>query len=196
MFIELTDHLRCPLEHPEGYLVLLPESVVDRQVKAGHLGCPACGWNTDFTDGVVDFGGAPPTAQSTSLTADAIEAFLGLSGPGGYVVLAGAATAPAADLADRLPGIHVVLVNPVDFPAPPPASRLRAARLPLKTGSMRGVVLGGDRSGDPYWVREAARVTLPGLRIVGEGAPPAADDLEVLAEGGGAWVGRKKALVR
>ena len=25
MFIELTDHLRCPEDHEEAYLVLLPE---------------------------------------------------------------------------------------------------------------------------------------------------------------------------
>jgi hypothetical protein len=99
-------------------------------------------------------------------------------------------------VAGRLAGIHVVLVNPVAFASPPPASRLRAGRLPLKTGSMRGVVLGGDQGGDPHWVREAVRVTLPGLRIVGEGNPPALDELELLAEGGGAWVGRKKAILR
>ena len=37
MFIELTDHLRCPGDHDEAYLVLLPDSVVQRSVQSGEL---------------------------------------------------------------------------------------------------------------------------------------------------------------
>ena len=192
MFIELTDHLRCPANHPEAYLVLLPDQVVGRDVVAGHLGCPICGWNTDFTAGVVDFGGGGPPSGSTRLSADAIEAFLGLSGPGGYAAVCGAATSAIPELTTALPGVRFVAVNP-----PPgrsgelPASVLRGARLPLKTGSMRGVVLDDALGSDESWVREAIRVTLPGLRVIGEGPAPGVDGLEILATGGGAWVARK-----
>ena len=51
----------------------------------------------------------------------------------------------------------------------PGISVLRGGRLPLKSSSMRGVVLGSPFGGDPAWVGEAARVVLPGLRVVGRG---------------------------
>jgi hypothetical protein len=38
LFIELTDYLRCPRDHAEAYLVLLPDEVVDRGVRSGELG--------------------------------------------------------------------------------------------------------------------------------------------------------------
>jgi hypothetical protein len=192
MFIELTDHLRCPTDHPEAYLVLLPDKVVGRNVVTGHLGCPLCGWNTDFTAGAVDFGGGRPASSSTRLTADAIEAFLGLGGPGGYVALAGAATSLIPELTSTMPGVQFVAVNPPSgVGGDLPASVLLGGRLPLKTGSMRGVVLDADLGKEEHWVREAMRVTLPGLRIVGEGPEPAIKGLEILATGGGAWVARK-----
>jgi len=43
MYIELTDHLRCPENHEERFLVLLPDRVEDRSVRTGQLGCPVCG---------------------------------------------------------------------------------------------------------------------------------------------------------
>ena len=54
---------------------------------------------------------------------------------------------------------------------------------------MRGVVLGAPYGGDPAWVAEAARVVLPGLRVVGEGADPAREVIELMATAGGVWVG-------
>ena len=43
MFIELTDILRCPAEHEENVLVLLPDGVLDRRVgrhAAGRVAVP------------------------------------------------------------------------------------------------------------------------------------------------------------
>ena len=42
MFIELTDHLRCPADHDESFLVLLPLDLAGRDVVQGTLGCPVC----------------------------------------------------------------------------------------------------------------------------------------------------------
>jgi hypothetical protein len=57
---------------------------------------------------------------------------------------------------------------------------------------MRGVVLSRPFADDPHWIREAARVVLPGLRIVGEGKDPPAEIVELLATAGGVWVGTGK----
>ena len=192
MFIELTDHLRCPIEHEERYLVLLPDRIEDRSVREGRLGCPVCGRTFVLDDGALDLtdAGAPVPARSDSaITADAVGALAGIGGPGGYLVLVGAPAADWRAVAEQVPKVGLVAVNPGPGTADEPGvSVIRAARLPLKSRSMRGVVLGPPYGGDPLWVAEAARVVLPGLRVVGEGSAPDAL-IELMASAGGVWVG-------
>jgi uncharacterized protein YbaR (Trm112 family) len=193
MFIELTDHLRCPSPHAEQFLVLLPGAMDGRRVVGGSLGCPVCGRVYGIAEGVADFGDGTPTDGRTAITAEALAAFLGVSGPGGYVALAGGVTALAPELAALLPGVRVALVNPPAGVADSPvASVLRAARLPLKSSSMRGVALGADAAADPAWVADAVRAVLPGLRVVVEGGGEAPEGVEVLAHSAECWVGKKQ----
>lgn len=190
MFIELTDHLRCPADHEEQFLILLPEVVEQRWVRSGDLGCPVCGRAFRITDGIFDLGDAAPlAAPPTALGGDAIAALSGLGGPGGYLVLVGGAAAQADQVGEKVAGVGLVAVNP-DPPRPDGGgvSVIRGGRLPLRSSSMRGVVLGPGYADDPLWVAEAARVTLPGLRIVGEGVVPERGDLDVLATAEGCWV--------
>jgi hypothetical protein len=191
MFIELTDHLRCLGGHEEAYLVMLPDRMEGREVRAGHLGCPVCGWSTSFTEGIVEFGGGRWSDAATILTGEAVQALLGLSGPGGYVALAGSAAAVIPELERLMPGIALVAVNPPIALADAGTSILRGHDLPLKASSMRGVVLGRDLAGDPAWLASAVRATLPGLRVVGEGDPPALPGIELLGTAAGVWVSRK-----
>jgi hypothetical protein len=193
MFIELTDHLRCPVEHEEQYLVLLPEVMDGRRVVSGDLGCPVCGRVVRVDQGIADFGDAAPAAGESSLTAEALAAFLGISGPGGYVALAGGLTALAPGLALLLPGVRLVLVNPeINALDSESGSVLRAGRLPLKSSSMRGVAVGADLAAQASWVDDAARAVLPGLRLVAEGGTPPAEGVEVLGLAGGVWVAKKR----
>ena len=193
MFIELTDYLRCPVEHEEQYLVLLPDRIEDRSVREGRLGCPVCGRTFVVADGVLDVTDpAAPAAETTetTLTAEAVAALAGLGGPGGYLVLAGAPADAWQAVAEQVPKVGLVAVNPAPTTRDEPGvSVIRASRLPLKSRSMRGVVLGRPYGGDPVWVREAARVVLPGLRVVGEGVEPPRDVIELMATAGGVWVG-------
>jgi hypothetical protein len=201
VFIELTDHLRCPAAHDEAFLVLLPGPVNDRSVRSGTLGCLACGREYPIVDGVAVFGAgrreggrAGRTEPSDgSVGTEAIAAFLGLSGPGGYVALVGESARFAPGLAALMPGVHFVAVNPPQEVVESAAvSLLRSPSLPLKTGSMRGVVLGHDHA-DPRWQADAARAVLPGLRVVGEGTPPGlSEGLDLLAAAGGWWVGKRR----
>jgi hypothetical protein len=122
----------------------------------------------------------------------ALAAFLGLGGPGGYVAVIGGEPAAVANLAAEVPGVHFVLVNPsADDGGPPGMSLLRAGSIPIKSRSLRGVLLLPSFSADPAWQEEAARVLLPGLRAVGSGPPPGIGSLELLAAAGGWWVARK-----
>jgi uncharacterized protein YbaR (Trm112 family) len=191
MFIELTDYLRCPADHAESNLVLLPDEMHERSVRAGRLGCPVCGRTYVLTDGVLDLGGGEAAIpDDTLLTPDALSALVGLSGPGGYMVLVGSPAAAWREVAGRNRGVGLVAVNPPpDVADEPGISVLRSAVLPLKSRSMRGVVLGSPFGGDPRWVGEAARVVLPGLRVAGEGPVPDPSTLELMAAAGGAWVG-------
>jgi len=193
VFIELTDHLRCPLDHPERFLVLLPSRMEGRRVLTGELGCPVCGRVVLLEEGVADWRETAPSEGRTALTAQAVAAFLGLSGPGGFALLAGGVTSLAPALTQLLPGIRLVLVNPpAGTPDTEDASVLRAARVPLKSGSMRGAVIGADVSGDPDRVAECVAAVLPGLRVVGEGGMPPEEGVEVLGESEGCWVGVKQ----
>ena len=191
MFIELTDHLACPVDHEEQFLVLLPSRMEGRRVVAGDLGCPVCGRIFPVSDGIADFGDSTPSDETTGLTAEALVAFFGLSGPGGYLTLAGGVTSLADDLATLLPGVRLVLVNPGSaIPDSDQASVLRSPRLPLKTASMRGVALGADLARDPGWIADGARALLPGLRMVSEGGEPP-EGMEELGRAGVVWVGKR-----
>ncbi|MEP6574486.1 MAG: hypothetical protein ABJD11_17425 [Gemmatimonadota bacterium] len=178
--------------------MLIPDEFVDRSVRRGLLGCPVCHREYHIVDGVVNFGGeialSPRrSAASEPVGAEAISAFLGLGGPGGYVLLVGEASMDADSLAALLPGIHLVALNPpgrtIDASN---LSVLRSDRVPIKSRSMRGVVLGADVAADPSWQAAAAGMVLPGLRVVGNGPEPVIPELDLLASAGGWWVGRRK----
>ena len=193
MFIELTDHLRCPAAHLEQFLVLLPSRMEGRRVLTGELGCPICGLVVRLADGIADWGETTPSPGHTELTAEAVAVFLGLTGPGGYVALIGGVTVLARALAPLLPGIRLVLVNP---PAgtldSDEGSVLRAPGLPLKSGSMRGAVLGADYASSGSWVEAGASSVLHGLRVVVEGGEPPTNGVEVLARSETCWVGKRE----
>jgi uncharacterized protein YbaR (Trm112 family) len=195
MFIELAEFLRCPEAHdPDPYLVLVPDGMEGRQVTSGNVACPTCRREYPIVDGVVQFGAADATRDPPALPdGGAIQALLGLGGPGGYVVLVGSAAAAAAQLADRMKGIQFVAVNaPAGVETPSVLSRLvHPAMLPLKTSMVRGVVV-GDAHCYASWLDEGARVLLRGRRLVAlrETVPPTAD-ISPLASGRGMSVGEK-----
>ena len=193
MFIELTDVLCCPADHPEQYLVLLSEEVADRAVVCGELGCPACGETFPIEEGIALLGGPPDIASTMpAVDAGAVHAFLGLTGPGGYVVLVGGVALLGAELAGLLDGVHLVALNPpAGVAGSPDLSVIGAGRIPLKAGSVRGVVLGAGYGSDAAWLEEAHRVVLPGLRIVGEGPEPAREGWQALGSADGVWVVRR-----
>lgn len=199
MFIELTDHLRCPADHPESFLVLIPDEMAARHVRTGRLGCPVCLREFAISNGVANLGevaarDSAPTERA-SVDASAVAAFLGLQGPGGFLVLVGEAGGFVPDLESLLPGIHFVLVNTSPGLPVGSGSLVQAPMIPLRSRSMRGVVLGWDYAEQPFWQGEGARVTLPGLRVVGVGRAPAVPELEVLASAGGWWVASRTTLL-
>lgn len=198
MFIELTDHLRCPAEHDEAFLVLIPDQVSGREVERGFLGCPVCNRQYPVTGGVVQFGAraspgdpVPGSPGGVAPDAAAILSFLELEGPGGYLTLVGSAARFASDLRPLLPGVHFAAVNPgTDLGGVAGVSVLWSPSFPLKARSQRGLVLGWPEAEDAGWRHRALTAVLPGLRITGQGPAPAAAGFELLASAAGWWVGR------
>ena len=204
MHIELTELLRCPESHREEFLVLSTGEVRHRMVRAGLIGCPVCHKEFPILRGIVNFAGtsapstprgpAPPSPLPVSDPVQ-LQALLELSGPGGYVVLVGSAARQAAPLGDRMEGIHFVGINaPRDLEELPVLSLLRAnERIPLRSGVVRGVVVGADLASSP-WLVEAHRVLLPGRRFV-VGKRRARPTHRAREAGGGTRsLGRRKAL--
>ena len=209
MHIELTEMLRCPERHEEGFLVLSTGEMLGRMVRSGVLACPKCGREYPVVRGVVQFSGsrepgagsgaAPSTTAPRSplpapVDAHTLQALLDLSGPGGYVLLLGSAARHAVGLAGLMGGIHFVAVNAPDDVEELPVLSLLACEtmIPLRQKVARAAVVGPDRLG-PEWLAEARRVLLPGRRLVIESeriAPP--PGLTQLALGHGLFVGERR----
>lgn len=198
MFIELVEYLRCPATHDETYVVLVLEESVGRDVKRGSVGCPVCRAEYPIVDGIVEFNG-DESRDATVHIGDAVaeptvvQALLGLASPGGYVVLVGSATRLARPLAEELPGVHFVGVNPPpDVESSPLMSPLRASRLiPMRTATVRGVVVGTEHARSP-WLEQGVRVLLNGQRLVVQLEVDDVPGMERLATGQGLWVGEKR----
>lgn len=198
MFIELTEILRCPREHQDTYVICVPITMDGRRVVRGVVSCPICQADYPVIDGVVYFSSPDePVAVSdhhaTALTPDAACTFLGLDGPGGYVLLVGHAGRLAAGLADVLPGTQFIAINPpAGVASGATLSVLRSARtVPLKRPSVRGAVVGPDAAVEP-WLTETAAALLPGLRLVAELEGAVVPGMAELARGAGVYVGEKQ----
>lgn len=195
MFIELSEFLRCPESHQDTFCVVAPEEMTGRMIVRGLVGCPICHKEYPIEDGVVRFGaveGAEEAERAEPADSQAVGALLGLTGPGGFVVLVGSAARLAGALATRLDGVHLVTINAAAEPqaSSPVSSLTHPNRIPLRDAMARGVVLGAESAAEP-WVTEGARVLLPGLRLVAAAETLSAPGLDRLAVGNGLWVGRR-----
>jgi uncharacterized protein YbaR (Trm112 family) len=203
MHIELTEMLRCPEAHREEMLVLSTGEVSGRMVRSGLLGCPVCHKEYPIARGIVNFRRSKervlkdtyvPPSPLPSADASNLQALLELSGPGGYVVLLGAAVRQAPRLSGLMEGLHFVGVNaPAEMEEQPALSLLYAnEKVPLRSSVARGVVVGADLATSP-WLVEAHRVLLRGRRFVVENEEPELPiGLVKLAAEHGLWVGEKR----
>jgi hypothetical protein len=164
-----------------------------REVVRGLVGCPACQREYPIEQGVVHFGTAPHLAsRRPPANVEAVQALLGLSSPGGNVVLVGSAVLIARDLGNRMEGVHFVGINaPSQVPGGAGLTLLECSTaIPLRGAMARGVVL-GDEYSTSSWSAEAVRVLLPGLRLVVLKDQFQVDGVEGIVSGQGMWVGKK-----
>ena len=197
MFIELAEYLRCPRDPEESYCVVLPEEMVGRSIIRGVVGCPATKREYRIENGVANFipADAPPLPQHSDeapVDAQTVHALLGVTTPGGYIVLLGSAARLGVGLSELVGGVHFVGLNVPDGVEPSVAmSVLRGpSPLPLRSSMARGVVIGAEYAVGS-WLAEGSRVLLSGLRVVVFKEAAVVPGTRALASGHGLWVGQK-----
>jgi len=177
--------------------VLSVESWEGSRVSSGVLGCPRCHVRYPIRDGVVDFAGGaglPAEVESDEDESDAIRlaAQLGLSEPGGLVLLTGR----YASLAEGLLNVVDVTCLLVDAPdgSPPGAVRLRLHnRVPLMSGALRAAAI-DDSGSNPAFLGDVIRCIRDGGRIVAPTHSPVPENVRILARDRREWVGQVERL--
>jgi uncharacterized protein YbaR (Trm112 family) len=173
MDLLLTDRLCCPRCGPEFGLILLADTLEDRRVYEGGLGCSNCRDSYPVRDGVADLRAAPRAAEtapdfpdSEGPTAAEIGGLLGvLRGPG-HLLLLGSLGTRARALAELIEGIEVVSTSghvPGTVEEAGVSRLLVRSALPFQTRSLRGVAL--CERDQPCDLAEVARVIAPGGRL-------------------------------
>jgi len=182
--------------------IVAPDEMDGRRVVRGVIGCPVCKAEHSIIEGIVGFGEDPllgAGSRADDLTveemprADAVQALLDLSGPGGYVALVGSGSRLAEELGEHAPGVHFIGVNPPpELRETPSLSLLRSPNvIPLKDSAVRGVLLGREYVRG-CWMDEASRVLAAAGRLVAVVDELSASGVRQLVVGQGMWVGEKQ----
>ncbi len=200
MFIELIDLLRCTRPHDETWLVAAFNTVSNRFVQEGKLGCPTCSaeyWIRqgvgDFTGGVtLDAGDAErsTTGHSREELATRAGAYLDATEAGATVVLGGLWAYAAQELSE-MSEVRVLALNaPGDVTESERVGLLRVgSEIPLATASILGVAF--DAWFPEAIAASAVRVVRPGGRVVGPAGLAVPSGLTVLAHDDRYWVAEK-----
>ena len=189
MYVALSDLLICPRCGPTYGLILLPESIRDRRVAEGVLGCANCRERYRVVSGLADLRvpgvgveGGPGSWSGGEAEDPAVRlaALMGLAEARGTVLVAGPASRLAGTLADLVEEIEIIAVSgeaDVAKAAEESVTGRAVSRMlvsgtfPVRTGSMRAVALTGVWSGR---VDEGVRVLAPLGHLVLDPAPSGA----------------------
>jgi len=193
VFVELIESLRCPNDHEESSLIASAGRTVDRHIVDGLLGCPLCGAEYRIVEGEARFGAPASRAraeQASAETAMRLAAFLELTDTRGYAALCGR-WASHADAVIRVAESLLVLVNAPQIPLPDVAARMLVGdKLPLATGSIRGIAIDGPTA---TLFAEAVRALRIGGRLVADASLALPAGVSELVRDDHVWVAEKNA---
>ena len=206
MFIEVVDAFRCPRPHELQWLVASADRLEDRDILTGELGCPVCGARYPIVDGIADFRSAgartpvpvAPAAMPSERSDRAIRAaaLLGLTEPGGVVVLAGGWGDAAHDVSALIDGIHVLAVDPLG--AVSSGFGVSVARapdiLPMRPESIRAIAL-DDAHADPSFLESSVAALRPSGRLLVPARAPIPAGIVERARDAHDWLGEKQRLM-
>ena len=182
------DSLRCPAHDEESALVLSVESWAGPRVAEGVLGCPQCKARYPIRGGTIHFAGAGTVQRDNAAEgADVMRlaAQLGLTEPGGIILLAGRYATIHASLTD-LVEVTCVLVGAEYSASPLAVNFVVGDRLPLVGHALRGAAIDVEGAGI---LTDVVRCTRPGGRIVAPAASPIPSGVRLIARDDREWVG-------
>jgi len=186
LHILLTDVLTCPRCGPEFGLILLADEMQGRAIAEGRLGCLNCRESYQISGGVADLllpdsvAIVPMEMSEVAVLDDGdvayrFAALLGASELASTIFLGGLPVDVSAGVARLLPDAQVAATaSAVDVDGTGSGQNWirHGSRLPFRSGSMRGVALGGDAA--DRLLDEAGRVLKQGGRLVLDPAPEGA----------------------
>ncbi|MBL8997847.1 MAG: hypothetical protein JNL44_11075 [Gemmatimonadetes bacterium] len=212
MRLDLSERLRCPSAHQPTPLVIVADEVLERDLVRGTAGCPVCRAEVRIARGDLWFedaaapagtrveggaGAGTGVAPSHDIAGlERLMALLGLSEPGGAILLTGGYARFALPLAATLDFSVVTFADRGEGPAPGDghergfalaAVRGAPSAVPFSDGTFRAAAL--DAGLGPALVQDALRCTVPGGRVVAPVALPRPDGVQELARDGREWVG-------
>ena len=199
MFSELVESLRCVRSHEPTGLVAVSFETVERDIVRGSLGCPSCRAEYPIVGAVADLrdgaeGPPLPPAKTRPETELAIRAgaFLGLEDPGGVVVLAGAWSAAAPELAGMAEGVKLLALDAAPGIASGAGVSLArtAGAVPVRAGSARGIALDGAHAGERY-LASAVNALAPRGRLVAPASCAVPGGMKELARDARDWVAER-----
>jgi hypothetical protein len=190
------DSLRCVRPHEDSWLIARADELEARHIVQGELGCPICEARYAIRDGVADFSdgasaraSSGPPAQDAQALALRAAALLGLTDPGGMVVLAGDWSAGADAMLEFVQGVQLLALDPA--PALRSGGALSLALisgvLPLAAASARGIALDAAHA-TPSLLAGAARALVPGGRLIAPASTLVPESLQELARDDEHWV--------
>jgi len=177
MHILLTDITTCPVCGPTHGLILRADTMIDRRVRAGALGCPNCRRQYRIDEGVADLiaeGAADPVPAAVPAEYGAdmpvrIAALLGLDRASGFALIAGPAARFAGEVARLAPEFEIVGDAAHAQAADGVSRMLSGPGIPFYAEKLRGVWLSGASAA--MRIAEGARVLHPLGRLVVQPAP-------------------------
>lgn len=190
------DSLRCVRPHEDSWLIARADELEARHIVQGELGCPVCEARYAIWDGVADFSdGARPrapagaSAQHTQALALRAAALLGLTDPGGLVVLTGDWSAGADAMLEFVEGVQLLALDPAIGLRSGGALSLAliSGVLPLAAASARGIALDASHA-TPSLLAGAARALAPGGRLIAPASALVPESLQELARDDEHWV--------
>lgn len=184
--------------HEDSWLVARADALIERHIAAGELGCPICFARYAVRDGVVDFSdGASHVRDQASPSAEMpvrAAALLGLTEPGGVVVLTGEWSGAANEILDMTENVQILALDYSRGLRSGGALSLAliADVLPLAAASARGIALDAAHA-TPSLLAGAARALAPEGRLIAPAHAPVPASLRELARDGQHWVAASSA---
>ena len=176
MHLDVVQVLRCPRDHEESGLVLVADETEGRHVITGILGCPLCEAEYPIRDGLAYFVEAqPPAPVRQEIDVMRLAAMLGLTEPGGVILLEGQWVSAAEAIEEFAEGALVLVVCAGD-------------RLPIAPRALRAAAIDTPREHIAIWLR-------PKGRLVAPIAVPIPPEIVELARDAAYWVGERTEVV-